>query len=81
LPSSARLVVGEENIGDRYFFEFSLLAAWAIFFGDIGSELDLRFLSLALRASCGDMAIAVEDDPGSASDGPAPSVPLSGAEP
>jgi hypothetical protein len=81
LPSSAGLVIGKENIGNSYLFEFSLLPTGAVLLGEIGTELDLRLCSFALKASCGDMAIAVEDDPGCPSDDLARSVPLGGAEP
>jgi len=63
-PLSARFVVGKKNVRDRYLFEFSLPAARKVLFGDVGAKLDLRFFNVTLNASCGDMAIAVEDDPG-----------------
>src|SRR6266545_2320211 len=63
LQRTAVVVVDRQHVGDGYVFDIALAAVRPVLVGDVCGELDLRFCNFARKASCGDMFVAVENDP------------------
>jgi hypothetical protein len=80
LPVPEILIVDRQDVGNVDLLYLARLARGAVLCGDILCELAFCCCNFALSASCGDMFIAVENDPGGLANG-AVTVTSFGAEP
>jgi hypothetical protein len=63
LPTDSIVVIDRQYVGDVDQLDVSFFARRLVFAGDVFGECEFRGLSFMRKATCGDLASTVEDDP------------------
>jgi len=64
LQGSVISVVDQQDVRNIYVFDITFAAATLVLLADVLGEFGLRSRNFARKAACGNMPVAIEDDPG-----------------